>query len=481
MDFQRKIPGIASRTLAALAAAACGAFASPPGGGEAPRLVIGVVSDIHISLRRENGADVFDGAEAYRKALAWFRDAGVDAVVNCGDIADAGLLEELAEEARIWREVFPGDATGRLFVFGNHDIDGFKGKAEALFGEEAPAHLIRHNLDKAWRIVAGRDYEPVWHKTVRGFDFVGANWRKETLAGEWLVQNAPSPDTSRPFFYIRHPHVPCTCMAECVNPRTLPTDISEADALSRFTNMVVLSGHSHHSLTDERSVWRGAFAAVNAGSLKYTGPWYRDVEPFGRENDNPPRPLDAEDPYKIMRRIDTSDGHQAMVARLYGDSIVFERMDIGSMRHLGDDWVVPLAPDAHYVPPAAASVAPEFPAGAALAVKTGRGRNRGGKGVASVEQDTLDITIPAADATPGARAIDYLVRLADETGAVHERCVFAKSFHRAADGSHENAATICRLAVSRLHVSGKVRIDVIPRNSLGASGKPIAAEVNLDE
>ncbi len=447
------------------------------GNGEKANLVLGVVSDIHISLRRENGADTFDGAETYRKALSWLRDAGVDAVVNCGDIADSGILDELAEEARVWREVFTGDAPERLFVFGNHDVDGFNRRAEKIFGEDAAAHLIRRNLDSAWQIVAGAKYAPVWHKRIRGYDFVGANWGKENECDEWLTQNAASFLPARPFFYIRHPHVPGTCMADCVNPRTLPTDASETALLSAFANAVVLSGHSHASLTDERSVWRGAFSAVNAGSLKYTGPWYKDVAPFGRENDNPPGPFNTEDPYKIMRRIDTSDGHQAMIARVYDDRIVFERMDVGSMRHLGDDWEVPLAPGVRYVPPASAFAAPEFPDGAELSVKMGRGKNRGGKGVPSVEQDILVIAIPAANAVSGARALDYRIRLTDESGACDERTVFAKSFYRAADGSHENAETVCRLPVGRLKVRGNVRVEVVPRNSLGIVGRQLKGDM----
>lgn len=82
------------------------AFCAPAGlfSQGTPNLTFGILSDIHLS----KSGDSFAGEEMFRKALEWFRDQGVDAVVVCGDMADTGLLSELEAVARNWRETFPG-------------------------------------------------------------------------------------------------------------------------------------------------------------------------------------------------------------------------------------------------------------------------------------------------------------------------------------------------------------------------------------
>ena len=55
--------------------------------GEAPRLKFGVISDIHVTIP--------ESTERFRRALAWFRDEGVDAVMVAGDLSDWGLGKRL--------------------------------------------------------------------------------------------------------------------------------------------------------------------------------------------------------------------------------------------------------------------------------------------------------------------------------------------------------------------------------------------------
>ena len=87
-----------------------------------PNLRFGVISDIHITG--------WESAEVFRKTLRWYRDQGVDAVMIVGDIADHGIMQQLENMAKSWYEVFPDDRApdGRrvekLFVYGNHDIEG---------------------------------------------------------------------------------------------------------------------------------------------------------------------------------------------------------------------------------------------------------------------------------------------------------------------------------------------------------------------
>ena len=132
-----------------------------------------------------------------------------------------------------------------------------------------------------------------------------------------------------------------------------------------------------------------------------------------------------------------------------------------------------------YAKRAAASVPPQFPQGAALAVRMTKGKNRGGKKVKVEKQPVLEITIPPANGRKGARALDFAVRITGKDGKTDNRCVFAESFYRSESGGAANVPTVCSLAVNRLKATGKVRIEVRPRNSFLKAGEPITAEFAL--
>ena len=66
-----------------------------------PLLRFGVASDLHITD--------WASTEIFRQALRWFCDQAVDAVMIPGDLTDHGLMPQLENVARSWREVFPDD------------------------------------------------------------------------------------------------------------------------------------------------------------------------------------------------------------------------------------------------------------------------------------------------------------------------------------------------------------------------------------
>ncbi|MBR0504138.1 MAG: metallophosphoesterase, partial [Kiritimatiellae bacterium] len=201
--------------------------------GGTPNLVLGIVTDIHLSIGRSNGVFVFNGEGTFRSTLEWFRDRGVDGVVICGDMADNGLVEELQAVARVWYEVFPNDLAPdghrveRLFVYGNHDYEGYTyGTARNLFGDSAYDHSINKDLAAAWQSCFNEAYTPVWRKDVKGYSFVGAHWIADHCRGwdevgvpqmpDWFTANGATLDPSKPFFYIQHPPPKNTCHCDWV-------------------------------------------------------------------------------------------------------------------------------------------------------------------------------------------------------------------------------------------------------------------------
>ena len=467
-----------------------------------PNLRFGVVSDIHISLDDRDGRC---NTDTLVSALEWFRDHGVDAVMIPGDLADSGLLPEMEAVSAAWFKVFPNDKAPdgrpveRLFVYGNHDWDGWTYFPELLakyYHDDNAARKDFIGLDQRghWERIWHEPFSLVWRKEVKGYSFVGAHWTAEhcigsTLADERGIRGVADFfsktqrfDPTRPFFYVQHPHPKNTCYGSWAWGH----DNGESTkALSAFPTAIAFSGHSHYSLTDERSIWQGAFTSLGASSLKYSGLSYNQYFPEGFENTSAPRPRRCEiDPKKVMPRLEynTYDGRQGMLVSVFDDHVRFARRDMISGKALGEDWIVPLpvaeTPPFAFASRAAKSVAPEFPQGASVAVRTVRGKTRGGRGpdgkiLAPVKKDVFELTFPAANAVRGVRVLEYRVDVMPEGGETVVKRMMAGGFYLPEDAPKANATCVFKVAADEFPSAKSYAFAVYPVGSLGNVGAPL--------
>lgn len=425
-------------------------------------LVFGVVSDIHMHEVGGEGTLV--------SAFEYFRDHGADAVAIVGDMANTGLIEQLQIVADVWKRVFPEDkapdgrSVERLFIYGNHDWEG------QFYGDyvlkkypdevEQYKHLIQTDPKAAWEKVFGEPYEPIWTKYVKGYAFVGTNWMANDEAAAYLEKHAPAFDPSKPFFYLQHRHLKDTCYGAWAWGH------DEGDAgrvLAKYSNAFALSGHSHYTLTDERSVWQGAFTAIGTSSLHYTATDYslRENMPrnrYGYKDEKRPHRMD---------NLFTGDGRQGMLFKVFGDRVEIERREFVTGRSLGADWVLPAtvrdgSPFA-FAEHAARRVAPEFAAGAtAAAVKDG---------------DRITVSFPAAQTRCTCRVFEYDVRAIleeDDVSLVQaSRRVMAPDFHL--PETPEGRPGFCVFACEDLPYKGRYRFEVRPVECFRHVGAPISS------
>ena len=502
--------------LGGAAAASLGAFggnrfilaAAGLKAGEKPRLRFGVVSDIHIlRIGADEKMEAYGNNLTFKHTLEWFRSQGVDAVVIAGDMADKGMDANLMAVSEAWYSVFPDDKypdgrpVTKFFVTGNHDWDGFGygDAAKRLYPDETERakHILRNDMPGWWEKAFHEPYEPIYSKVVNGYTFVGAHWDmgghgaevgKKVYAfariEDYLAKNGKKLDPALPFFYVQHPHLKDTCYGPWAwgHDKGITTK-----ALSAYQNAIAFSGHSHYSLTDERSVWQGAFTSVGTSSLRYTGMPYDELPPTGYENTTAPsRAAWRLDALKTRIRSKTGDCRQGMLWSVYDDCIVVRKREFLSGLDVGEDWVMPL-PVAESRPFAFAERAkkfraPEFPGDAALAVTATNVKIRGGKsrdGKESIPGDAkpgYKVVAPPAVAAENARL--YSLEFAAETadGKKKTKMVIADGFNHAL--RHQKAASKqwCYFRREELG-SGDVRFTVTPMNCFGARGKPLTAEV----
>lgn len=433
-----------------------------------PNLKVGILSDIHVSP-----PDMFGSQEAidmFEKTLSFFRREKVDAVLIAGDLTNDGLVRELKTVADTWARVFGGIDRGpaRIFVTGNHEKVYFNAaKRKGDISNPRYAEGLYLDVRKNWRTLFKEEWSPFFIKTVKGYSFVGAHWAEwnnEIAFREFMSANRGKLEAGKPFFYTQHAHPQNTCYGPWIWHKTDggPTDKVLAD----YPNAVAFSGHTHYTITDERSVWQGSFTSLGTGALRWLS------LPSGRENG----PLGKA---RGRRMSNVAWGSQGMVMSVWDERMVFERYDFVNVEKVGDDWVVPILRDRYgkrafsFESRRARAHAPEFPAKAKIKVveRTGRGPDK-------KDEPQVVLSFPAASGRDSlSRPFDYEVRIEHAGGGVGKPLCTKRVYQPGVQWSvkRDTKTVTCVFGKCELP-SAKYRFSVIPFNSLGQQGRPIYLE-----
>jgi predicted phosphodiesterase len=452
--------GFLGEALAAFGFAAAGGrtlFAAPKGWKppKGAKLVFGALSDTH--LRTD-----YTGLKAARtfphkyfiSALEYFRSQNVDAVVHCGDAAHRGQIRELEFHAEAWNKVFPkglapdGHRIEKLFVTGNHEIDGWQYgndtgfKVERVFKdpEERARRILATDIASSWERVWGETYEPVWHKEVKGYHFFGRHYGAEERKIARLVKVIEKKqgfrDGRKPFFVLSHirPHAALN------------------RAMAKFPEAVSLFGHWHNSASNWNVIfdWNGAIAIQVPACLPKG--WL---------------PL-AHDAYITKAKLEGGEREKIGVARhgyvfrLYDDMMAIERREFGEGGSLGTDWIMPLDAckiENGKVKPHPFSREelkkvigePQFREGAKLVVEDGK------------------VKIPLADGNPKCRVYAYEVAVDGEL----RKAVYAAGGNMGIGHETNGGVTEVEIPNQDLPAGAAAAIAVTPLSSLGTRGRPI--------
>ena len=435
-------------------------------GAGAPRMKFGLVSDVHLG----------DGNKEpdLERVLRYFDAEGVDAVMITGDIAHTGLIREFERLAKVWYKVFPNDcgADGRkvekLFVGGNHCIDGWPGRWKGWSEERLLAERFNYadNPQKTWQRLFREDWHDIFVKTVKGVPFIGAQWKSEQAPfvkppiAATVAKLAPTFDPNRPFFFFQHNAPAGTCFDK-------GGDAEVTAALAPYPNAVAVSGHFHRSIADDRNVWQGAFTSISAGCLHEAsgGLDYRNVNYFWHK---PSR-------QKAMRTTKwIPRGGGCSVIEVFDDHLVMHRRSVQMEETLGEDWAVPL--------PAAVGKgfdfkvreremeAPEFAAGAKVAATFClQGHPEQAKLFAG--QPCVAVDFPPAQ-TPRGVVREYEVAARLEGGPEIVRTkVLPNGFGLAK--ARMNVPGVCLFRTRELAGERPVVFSVTARECFGKGGRPI--------
>lgn len=227
--------------------------------GEA--LKIAIISDLQLPDTTDKSTHQY---ESFEKTLTMLKNKGMDALVIAGDFTDLSTKNAWSTYKEIYDRVMAdSEKPISLYIIGNHDywLDYFAKSKEIA----TPAKLQK-------RFTKYTGSYPYSHTVINGYHFIcwsssDGTYDKSYTNKEWIrneLDNAVKDDASKPIFVITH-----------INPTDTAYGSDEwgnndiNDVLKDYSQVVSISGHSHYSIIDERSIWQNEYTAFTTQSLDY--------------------------------------------------------------------------------------------------------------------------------------------------------------------------------------------------------------------
>ncbi len=236
---------------------------------------------------------------------------GYDGLVIAGDMTSDGAGNSQMKYVQQILDGYNPEGLQKYVVRGNHDpISAMETLSEELY----PASY--------------------YHAEMGGYHFLMCDSNNfDTNQQTWLsaelskVVNASGYRAGEPIFVVMHAPLSGTVLG---SNQSFSSSAAVYNILSKYPQVVVLSGHSHRDVLDDRSIFQKDFTSVNLGSMQYI-----EYDSGRIEGDIPAQTgLVHEDGSQ-------SQMNQAVIATVYSDRIAFDRYDFSVDKHLGT-WEIAL-------------------------------------------------------------------------------------------------------------------------------------------
>lgn len=288
-------------------------------------LRVAVISDLQLPNTKEKDTHQY---KSFESTLTMLKERGMDVLIIAGDFTDFSGKAAWETFKEIYDKVMAGEEQPiPLYIMGNHDywIDYF-----FVSGEIAtPAKLQK-------RFTSYTGEYPYSHKVINGYHFIcwsssNGSYDKSYTNTQWIRQQldeASADDPNKPIFVLTHLNPEGTVYG---SDEWGNSDIT--DVLKDYSQVISLSGHSHFSLIDERSIWQDGFTAFTTQSLDYI-----ELE-SGKYNGSVP--MDAYG----NTIADALPG--CIYMSIEDDKITLERLEANTGRALKEPWVIEAPFDKH--------------------------------------------------------------------------------------------------------------------------------------
>lgn len=226
-------------------------------------LRVAVISDLQ--LPNSDSKDTHE-YESFEKTLRSLKDRGMDVLIIAGDFTDCSTRKAWGTYKEIYDKVMSetGDNEPvKLYIMGNHDywlpyfFECFEipssAKLQKRYEKYTGQPVNSHTVINGYHFICWSSQDGTYDKSYQNKDEVRAE-----------IEKAIQDDFNKPVFVMTH-----------LNPQDTAYGSDEwgnediDDVLKDYPQVISISGHSHYSIIDERSLWQDKYTAFTTQSLDY--------------------------------------------------------------------------------------------------------------------------------------------------------------------------------------------------------------------
>ena len=212
-------------------------------------LKVGLMSDPHFIAANNWGGNAV-------KALTYFRDQEVDAIVIAGDMVDKAFSANYQEYTKALETVFGAAPPQMILTMGNHDFWKVHGSSS---DKDEMYTLFEKETGQS----------PNYTVKVKGYTFISISPTSGDLSYkanisylEARLAEAAAEDPEKPIFVVAH--------SNAANTTVGSSSTELKNALKDYPQAVLFSGHTHYACQDERTIYQEDFTSVDLGSVAYS-------------------------------------------------------------------------------------------------------------------------------------------------------------------------------------------------------------------
>ena len=268
---------------------------------------IGIISDFQLDNNEEFINNTY-------RALKVFKKNNVDVIIVAGDTSDKGKIENYKLFNKIYNSVYD-DKNKPVFIslMGNHDYSN-----PELTEIQSQINFLLHI----------KSY-PYSHYIINNFNFIfwsndNRNWNDAAIKDfSWIKSTIEKARKNKnkegdPIFVFTH--IPPKNTVYGSESIWGSQDIF--NFLKDYPEVISISGHSHYSLKNIKSIWQKEFTAINTQSISY---------------------VDLDDIYQNAWDVRLSSGKNesmGLIAHLSHENVIFDRIEFVTEEIMEEKWKI---------------------------------------------------------------------------------------------------------------------------------------------
>jgi len=282
--------------------------------GDGKSAKIGIISDIQLG-----GKYTPDSSKLFQnnllKALIYLKKNNIDILIIAGDITNDGKAVNYLLFNTIFYSVYNYNQTTPIVIslMGNHDYMDMKSD-------------IIQNQQKFFKYMKSYPYS---HYIINNYNFIfwsndNYNYNDNGIQDfSWIKMSLEKAKNNiikegDPIFVITH--IPP--MKTVYGSEGMWGSYGIFEAIKNYPEVICISGHSHYSLRNIKSIWQGNFTVINTQSLSYT-----DLDDFYKNA-------------RYVREDSMKNDSMGLIAYLNDKNIIFERVEFSTGEIEKEKWKI---------------------------------------------------------------------------------------------------------------------------------------------